>query len=98
MIAADIARKFDPDLARVYFTMMVRKGKHHRQALCAVATRLTNRIHTVLKEGRPYVLRNFDGQSITIPEGRAIVDVQFTVPAATRARHRRGTRTTTLAG
>lgn len=89
MLAADVARKFDPDLARVYFTMMVSKGKHHRQALCAVATRLANRIHTILKEGRPYVLRTFEGQPITIPEGKAIVEVQFTVPPTVRAKHRR---------
>ena len=98
MLAADVARKFDPDLARVYFTMMVSKGKHHRQALCAVATRLANRIHTILKEGRPYVLRTLEGQPITIPEGRAIVDVQFTVPATVRAKHRRAGPAVSLAG
>lgn len=98
MLAADVARKFDPDLARVYFTMMVSKGKHHRQALCAVATRLANRIHTILKEGRPYVLRTLEGQPITIPEGRAIVDLQFTVPATVRAKRRRAGPAVILAG
>jgi hypothetical protein len=90
MLAADTARKFDPELARVYFSMMVNKGKHHRQALCAVATRLTNRIHTVLKGGRPYVLRDLEGKPITIAEGKAIVDLQFHVPLAVPRVSRRG--------
>jgi transposase len=98
VIAAEAARKFDPDLARVYFTMIVTKGKHHRQALCAVATRLANRIHTVLKEGRPYILRGPEGQPITIPEGRAIVDLQFSVPPVVRSTRRRGGQALTLAG
>ena len=92
MLAADIARKVDPDLGRVYFSMMVDKGKHHRQALCAVATRLTNRVHTVLKQRRPYVLRDLEGRPITVPEGRAIVELQFTVPAIVRKARRRSSR------
>jgi transposase len=92
ILAADIARRFDPDLGRVYFTMMVEKGKHHKQALCAVANRLTNRIHAVLKEGRPYVLRDLEGRAITVPEGRALVETRFKIPAAIRAVRRRGSR------
>lgn len=92
ILAADVARRFDPDLGRVYFTMMVEKGKHHKQALCAVANRLTNRIHAVLKEGRPYELRDLDGRPITVPEGRTLVETRFTVPAAIRAIRRRGSR------
>lgn len=37
-LAADIARKIDPDLAEVYCRLMREKGHHHKQALCAVAT------------------------------------------------------------
>ena len=98
MLAADIARRVDPDLGRVYFTMMVEKGKHHRQALCAVATRLTNRIHTVLKEGRFYVLRDFEGRPIPVPEGKAIVDLNFTVPPSVRNARRRTARQVELEG
>ena len=52
-IAADVARKIDPDLASVYWRLMMKKGHHHKQALCAVATRLINRIYRVLKTGEP---------------------------------------------
>ena len=43
-LAADAARRIDPGLAEVYWRLMVRKGHHHKQALCGVATRLVNRI------------------------------------------------------
>jgi transposase len=89
MLASDIARKFDPELGRVYHAMMVEKGKHHRQALCAIATRLTNRIHAVLKQDRPYVLRDLAGRPITIAEGRALVDLRFRVPEKVRNARRR---------
>jgi transposase len=92
VLAADIARKFDPDLGRIYYTMMVDKGKHHRQALCAVATRLINRIHAVLKEDRPYALRDLDGRSITLAEGRAIVQARFEVAKSIRTSRRKGIR------
>jgi transposase len=39
-LAADAARRADPGLAEVYWRMMVGKGHHHKQALCAVAMRL----------------------------------------------------------
>jgi transposase len=90
ILAADSARKSDPELAQVYYTMMVAKGRHHKQALCAVATRLINRIYAVLKEDRPYILRDLDGRSITQGEGRAIVDARFQVPPEVREVRRKG--------
>ena len=87
-LAADIARRIDPDLAEVYWRLMVNKGHHHKQALCAVATRLVNRIHRVLKTGVPYVLRNQEGEPISVQQGRAIVVAQFTVPEAIRSSRR----------
>ena len=70
-IAADVARKIDPDLASVYWRLMVKKGHHHKQALCAVATRLINRMYRVLKTGEPYVLRDQQGLAITVQEASA---------------------------
>jgi transposase len=94
VLAADVARKFDPELAQVYYTMMVSKGKHHKQALCAVATRLLNRIHAVLKENRPYVIRDLDGRGITQSEGKAIVEARLTVPPKVRNARKKGARLT----
>jgi hypothetical protein len=78
----------DPDLAAVYWRLMVRKGHHHKQALCAVATRLVNRIHRVLKTDQPYVLRDQDGACITVQQGKRIVSERFTVPQEIRQSHR----------
>jgi hypothetical protein len=73
---------------------MVTKGHHHKQALCAVATRLVNRIYRVLKTGQAYVLRDRDGRPITVAQGKQIVAESFTVPLEirrTRCRHLEGT-------
>lgn len=88
-LAADAARRIDPGLAEVYWRLMVRKGHHHKQALCAVATRLVNRIGRVLRTGEAYGLRDIDGTPITVAEGRAIVAERFTVPAEIRNVRRR---------
>ncbi|MBC8752897.1 MULTISPECIES: IS110 family transposase [Paraburkholderia] len=87
-IAADVARKIDPDLAAVYWRLMVNKGHHHKQAICAVATRLINRIYRVLKTGEPYVLRDREGNAITVQEGKRIVVERFTVPLEVRQSRR----------
>lgn len=89
MLAADVARTVDPELALVYYRMMVEKGHHHRQALCAVCTRLVNRIYAVLKENRPYVLRDLDGNRITVAEARALIRDELQVPAVVRRARRR---------
>jgi hypothetical protein len=67
---------------------MVNKGHHHKQAICAVATRLINRIYRVLKTGEPYVLRDQHGKAITVQEGKRIVAAQFTVPLEVRKSRR----------
>jgi transposase len=92
LLAADVARKFDPGLASVYYSMMVTKGKHHKQALCAVALKLADRIYAILKEGRPYVLRDIDGREVTLAEARAVIETRFKVPAAIRYARKRAAR------
>lgn len=83
-LAADAARRIDPGLAEVYWRLMTVKGHHHKQAICAVANRLVNRIHRVLRTGKPYELRDTDGRSVTIVEARKIVAERYTVPTAIR--------------
>lgn len=68
---------------------MVHKGHHHKQALCAVATRLVNRIYRVLKTGVPYVLRNMQGAAISVAEGKQLIRDQYTVPVEIRRSRRR---------
>lgn len=96
MLAADTARKIDPDLAEIYWRLMTAKGHHHKQALCAVANRLVNRILSTLRRGSPYNLRDTDGREISVPEAKAIVLQRFTVPEGVRA-SRRANRTSIIA-
>lgn len=88
-LAADAARRIDPGLAEVYWRLMVRKGHHHKQALCAVATRIVNRIGKVLRTGEPYELRDHAGKPISVAEGRAIVAEQFSIPVEIRNARRK---------
>lgn len=88
-LAADAARRMDPGLAEVYWRLMVRKGHHHKQALCAVATRLVNRIGKVLHTGEAYELRDTDGTPISAAQGKAIVAERFSIPSEIRNARRR---------
>ena len=88
MLAADTARKVDPELAEIYWRLMTTKGHHHKQALCAVANRLANRIFSVLRRGTPYVLRDRHGNEITIAQAKAIIGAQYTVSETIRAGRR----------
>ena len=88
-IAADAARRIDPGLAEVYWRLMVRKGHHHKQALCAVATRLVIRIGKVLRTGAGYELRDTDGTPISVAQGKAIVVERFSIPSEIRNARRK---------
>jgi len=88
MLAADTARKIDPDLAEVYWRLMTTKGHHHKQALCAVANRIVNRIYSVMRSGKPYVLRDREGREISVAEAKALVAILYTVPEGIRASRR----------
>ncbi len=89
---AQTARQWDPQLAAVYYDQMVHKGKHHTQALCAVATHLLDRILVVLREDRPYELRDVAGQPLTPTQARQIVLRDYTVPDEVRRRTNKGVR------
>ncbi len=51
--AADTARKQDPQLARIYYTQMVERGKDHLGANCVVAAALAERSWTVMSPVSP---------------------------------------------
>jgi transposase len=86
-LAADTARKWDPQLAELYRRLMVERGRHHNQALCAVASHLVGRIWAVIREDRPYQSRDLDGQPITREQARTIA-LSLAVDPATRQRLR----------
>jgi len=89
---ADVARRYDPQLAKLYYDQMVNKGRHHHQAVCAVATHLLNRILVVLKQDRPYELRDVDGTPLSKGQARTLVLSHYTVPASVRKSRRRRSR------
>jgi transposase len=86
-IDAETARRFDPQLAALYYDQMVHRGKHHNQALCAVATHLLDRVLAVLRHDQPYELRDVDGSPVTAKQAQTIIADRYTVPAEVRQRN-----------
>lgn len=84
---ADVARKYDPQIAVIYHDQMMHKGKHHTQAICTCATHLLDRVYIILKEDRPYELREVDGTPVTRKQARAIIAERYTVPQEVRRRN-----------
>ncbi len=89
---ADVARRYDPQLAAIYYDQMVHKGKHHTQAVCACATHLLGRIRAVLLEDRPYELRDVDGTLLSKAQAREIVQQKYQVPQEVRDHNNKRTR------
>ena len=83
---ANVARQWDVQIARIYHTQMVHYGKHHTQAVCACASHLASRIYAVLKENRPYALRDLDGRPISKAHSRQLIQAHFQVPEEVRRR------------
>ena len=86
--AADHARRQDPQLARIYWTQMVQRGKDHLGAVCVVAAHLGERAWAVMDRGLPYVLCDTDGTPVTPAQAKAIIAQQWTVPEEVRQRRR----------
>jgi transposase len=89
---AEVARRWDPQLAVIYYTQMVKYGKHHSQAVCACATHLLDRIRVILTEDRAYELRDVDGTPVTTEQARAIIAERYTVPEEVRQRNNKRAR------
>lgn len=83
---ANVARQRDVQIAAIYHRQMVEYGKHHTVAVCACASHLANRIYAILKENRPYQLRDLDGNPITAKESRQLC-LQLQVPDEVRQRN-----------
>ncbi len=83
---AEIARRWDPQIAAIYYDQMTNKGKHHKQAICACATHLLDRVLVVLREDKAYELRDVNGTPITSQQARAIIAEHYTVQEAVRQR------------
>ena len=82
--AAEYARRWDPQLAAIYYRQMVDYGKTHKQAMGAVMSHLAVRVCTVLREQRPYELRDLQGQPLTRLEAGRLINERFRVPEEVR--------------
>jgi transposase len=89
---AEVARQRDPQMAAIYFDQMVNKGKHHTQAICACATHLLDRVLTILREDRPYSLRDVNGAAVSQTQALEIIAQNYTVPASVRQRSKQHAR------
>jgi transposase len=97
-LAAETARRADPELAAVYEKAIAR-GKHHYSAVIIVAHKLVRRIYAVLRqrtEARAgaaveprYRLQQPDGTALTTQQARAWVAEQFPSKRAKQARNKR---------
>ena len=92
-LAAEVARRQDPELAATYERAIAR-GKHHYSAVIVVAHKLVRRVYALLKARAAgtadvrYQMRRPDGAAIHADEARAMIAEQFPTKAAKEARKR----------
>jgi len=82
--AGDIGRRWDPQLAAVCYREMVYHGKNHKQAMGAVMSHLGARVLKVLKDDRPYELRNPDGKVTSRDQARKLILSEYHVSGEIR--------------
>ncbi len=87
-LAAEIGRQWDPQLTKIYYEAMVHKGHTHTEAVCAVSNHVFVRALRVLKEDRPYELRDVNGRPISPCEARAYIKEHLMVPEDIRRQRR----------
>jgi transposase len=71
--SGQIGRRYDPQLAWLYYREMVHNGKNHKQAMGAVMSHIGARILAVLREDKPYELRDVQGKPITWEDARKLI-------------------------
>ena len=84
---AEAARQCDPQIAALYYDQMVHRGKHHIQAICTCSAHLLDRVGVVLRENRPYELKDVDGTPLSKQQARKIITERYTVPDEVRRRN-----------
>lgn len=86
---ANVARQWDVQLAKVYYDQMLSQGKHHTQAICAVASHLARRIYAILRDNRPYELQDEHGHPLSKADSRARIQKLYQVPESLRQQRRK---------
>jgi transposase len=90
--SGQIGRRYDPQLAHLYYREIVHNGKNHKQAMGAVMSHLGARILAVLRDDKPYELRDTEGNPIAWGTAREMIASKYQVPEEIKKdRRRRGT-------
>jgi transposase len=87
--SSQIGRRFDPQLAWVYYHEIVNNGKNHKQAMGAVMSHIGARILAVLRENKPYELRDLQGKPISWEDARKQILLNYQVPEEIKQQRRR---------
>jgi len=87
-LSFDKGRQYDPWMGKHYYNQMVYRGNVHAKAICSGVNKMAGAILTILKEDRPYVIKDLEGNPISKTEAKRIIDQQFKVPEEIRARLR----------
>ena len=87
--SGQIGRRYDPQLAWLYYREMVHNGKNHKQAMGAVMSHIGARILAVLRENKPYELRDIQGKPITWEDARKLILSKYQVPEEIKRERRR---------
>jgi hypothetical protein len=83
---AEIARRYDRQIAAISDDQMMRKGKHHTQAVCAGATHLLDRVLAVVRADKAYEMRDRDGTALSDQPARERIGERYRVPQEVRRR------------
>lgn len=70
-VAAEIARHYDPEL-RAFHARLVARGKHYKQATCALAAKILRRCWAVLQSKRAYVVEHHATLETAKREGKTV--------------------------
>ncbi len=87
--SGQIGRRYDPQLAWVYYREIVHNGKNHKQAMGAVMSHMGARVLSVLRDNKPYELRDVQGRPISWEEARRLILLNYQVPEETKRDRRR---------
>ncbi|MBI2288030.1 MAG: IS110 family transposase, partial [Chloroflexi bacterium] len=87
--SGQIGRRYDPQLACLYYREIVHNGKNHKQAMGAVMSHIGARILSVLRENKPYELRDVQGKPITWKDARKLILLNYQVPEEIKRDRRR---------
>ncbi len=70
-LAAEIARQYDPEL-RAFHARLRGRGKHHKQASCALAAKILRRCWALLQAKRAYVVEHQGSLALARDTGKTI--------------------------